>query len=179
MAMSTEGRLPFAEYHPPRRNLGRSTGVGMAARGPHLSERLPRAISTSGGWLANFTALAVARHPKGSDSVRSEGARANKWGVYGSTATHYSSAGHSTCCSSCQRRDGAAWVSISNGAKVGFSGRGDQCTSSRCERHTIFEPSRLCSRLSPTQMTPAGSSVAGLMTVKSRATAGPTQFPSM
>ena len=45
---------------------------------------------TSGGSLANFIALAVARHVKGGKSVRSKGVRGQKWVVFGSTATHYS-----------------------------------------------------------------------------------------
>jgi aromatic-L-amino-acid decarboxylase len=45
---------------------------------------------TSGGSLANFIALAVARHVKGGTSVRSKGVRGKKWVVYGSAATHYS-----------------------------------------------------------------------------------------
>jgi glutamate/tyrosine decarboxylase-like PLP-dependent enzyme len=45
---------------------------------------------TSGASLANFIALAVARHVKGGKSVRSKGVRGKKWVVYGSTATHYS-----------------------------------------------------------------------------------------
>jgi aromatic-L-amino-acid decarboxylase len=45
---------------------------------------------TSGGSLANFIGLAVARHVKGGKSVRSKGVRGRKWVVYGSTSTHYS-----------------------------------------------------------------------------------------
>lgn len=45
---------------------------------------------TSGGSLANFIGLAVARHVKGGKSVRSKGVRGKKWVVYGSSATHYS-----------------------------------------------------------------------------------------
>jgi len=61
----------------------------MAARGPRLSEDYQGHL-TSGGSLANFIALAVARHVKGGKSVRSKGVRGKKWVVYGSTATHYS-----------------------------------------------------------------------------------------
>lgn len=45
---------------------------------------------TSGGSLANFIALTVARHVKGGSSVRFKGVRGKKWVVYGSAATHYS-----------------------------------------------------------------------------------------
>ena len=45
---------------------------------------------TSGGSLANFIALVVARHVKGGASVRTKGVRGKKWVVYGSAATHYS-----------------------------------------------------------------------------------------
>jgi aromatic-L-amino-acid decarboxylase len=45
---------------------------------------------TSGGSLANFIGLTVARHVKGSKSVRFKGVRGKKWVVYGSAATHYS-----------------------------------------------------------------------------------------
>lgn len=45
---------------------------------------------TSGGSLANFIGLAVARHLKGGKSVRSKGVRGSKWTVYGSAPTHYS-----------------------------------------------------------------------------------------
>ncbi|HEX9565574.1 MAG TPA: pyridoxal-dependent decarboxylase [Gemmatimonadaceae bacterium] len=45
---------------------------------------------TSGGSLANFTGLALARHVKGGASLRSRGIRGRRLTVYGSSATHYS-----------------------------------------------------------------------------------------
>jgi aromatic-L-amino-acid decarboxylase len=45
---------------------------------------------TSGGSLANFIGLAVARHLKGGKSIRAKGVRGRKLMVYGSAATHYS-----------------------------------------------------------------------------------------
>jgi aromatic-L-amino-acid decarboxylase len=45
---------------------------------------------TSGGSLANFTGLAVARHARGGRTIRSRGVGRTRFSVYGSTATHYS-----------------------------------------------------------------------------------------
>src|SRR5579864_4957369 len=45
---------------------------------------------TSGGSLANFIGLAVARHVKGGKSIRAKGIRGKKLIIYGSAATHYS-----------------------------------------------------------------------------------------
>ena len=45
---------------------------------------------TSGGSLANFIGLAVARHQRGGRSIRAKGLRGKKLTVYGSAATHYS-----------------------------------------------------------------------------------------
>jgi aromatic-L-amino-acid decarboxylase len=45
---------------------------------------------TSGGSLANFTGLAVARHVKGGAQIRSKGVGRTRFTVYGSSATHYS-----------------------------------------------------------------------------------------
>ena len=45
---------------------------------------------TSGGSLANFTGLAVARHVKGGTHIRSKGVGRVRYRVYGSSATHYS-----------------------------------------------------------------------------------------
>ena len=45
---------------------------------------------TSGGSLANFTGMAVARHVKGGAQIRSKGVGRARFTVYGSSATHYS-----------------------------------------------------------------------------------------
>jgi aromatic-L-amino-acid/L-tryptophan decarboxylase len=45
---------------------------------------------TSGGSLANFTGLAVARHVRGGAHIRSRGVGRTRLIVYGSSATHYS-----------------------------------------------------------------------------------------
>ena len=45
---------------------------------------------TSGGSLANFTGLAVARHVRGGAHIRSKGVGRTRFTVYGSSATHYS-----------------------------------------------------------------------------------------
>jgi aromatic-L-amino-acid decarboxylase len=45
---------------------------------------------TSGGSLANFTGLAVARHVRGGKHIRSRGVGRTRFTVYGSSATHYS-----------------------------------------------------------------------------------------
>lgn len=45
---------------------------------------------TSGGSLANFTGLAVARHVRGGADIRSKGVGRTRFTVYGSSATHYS-----------------------------------------------------------------------------------------
>jgi aromatic-L-amino-acid/L-tryptophan decarboxylase len=45
---------------------------------------------TSGGSLANFTGLAVARHVRGGATIRSKGVGRARFTVYGSSATHYS-----------------------------------------------------------------------------------------
>jgi glutamate/tyrosine decarboxylase-like PLP-dependent enzyme len=45
---------------------------------------------TSGGSLANFTGLAVARHVHGGKQIRSKGVGRARFTVYGSSATHYS-----------------------------------------------------------------------------------------
>jgi glutamate/tyrosine decarboxylase-like PLP-dependent enzyme len=45
---------------------------------------------TSGGSLANFTGLAVARHVRGGAPIRSNGVGRARFTVYGSSATHYS-----------------------------------------------------------------------------------------
>ena len=45
---------------------------------------------TSGGSLANFTGLAVARHACGGPRIRKKGVGRTRFAVYGSTATHYS-----------------------------------------------------------------------------------------
>jgi glutamate/tyrosine decarboxylase-like PLP-dependent enzyme len=45
---------------------------------------------TSGGSLANFSGLAVARHVRGGTQIRSKGVGRARFAVYGSSATHYS-----------------------------------------------------------------------------------------
>ena len=45
---------------------------------------------TSGGSMANFTGLAVARHVRGGGHIRSKGVGRTRLTVYGSSATHYS-----------------------------------------------------------------------------------------
>ena len=45
---------------------------------------------TSGGSLANFTGLAVARHVRGGSQIRSKGVGRTRFTIYGSSATHYS-----------------------------------------------------------------------------------------
>jgi glutamate/tyrosine decarboxylase-like PLP-dependent enzyme len=45
---------------------------------------------TSGGSMANFTGLAVARHVRGGKHIRSKGVGRTRLTVYGSAATHYS-----------------------------------------------------------------------------------------
>ena len=45
---------------------------------------------TSGGSLANFTGLAVARHVRGGAQLRRNGVGRTRFTVYGSSATHYS-----------------------------------------------------------------------------------------
>jgi aromatic-L-amino-acid/L-tryptophan decarboxylase len=45
---------------------------------------------TSGGSMANFTGLAVARHVQGGAHIRSKGVGRVRFAVYGSEATHYS-----------------------------------------------------------------------------------------
>ena len=45
---------------------------------------------TSGGSLANFTGLAVARHVRGGAQIRKNGVGRARFAVYGSSATHYS-----------------------------------------------------------------------------------------
>jgi glutamate/tyrosine decarboxylase-like PLP-dependent enzyme len=45
---------------------------------------------TSGGSLANFIGMAVARHLKGGKDIRTEGVHGRRLMVYGSAATHYS-----------------------------------------------------------------------------------------
>ena len=45
---------------------------------------------TSGGSLANFSGLAVARHVRGGAHIRSKGVGRTRFTIYGSSATHYS-----------------------------------------------------------------------------------------